>query len=179
MAGGLLKYIDILQSIEYNEYVTYISILVKYNGGDMLNIYFGDMPEAVYNTATYFKYDYEDDWIIDPFVKEMVWDVDKSVVLDSGVIDSPVLGKIPPLTLSGGVKTLILIHKEKSKIFNASTCGDNCAKWLLKIGERDDVVINLRHLMDFGNGEFEIEVLNTHQIVKNMKELIDIAGEMI
>ena len=90
MAGGLLKYIDILQSIEYNEYVTYISILVKYNGGDMLNIYFGDMPEAVYNTATYFKYDYEDDWIIAPFVKEMVWVVDMSVVLDSGVIDSPV-----------------------------------------------------------------------------------------
>lgn len=33
--------------------------------------------------------------------------------------------------------------------------------------------------MDFGNGEFEIEVLNTHQIVRNMKELIDIAGLMI
>ena len=28
---------------------------------------------------------------------------------DSGVIDSPVLGKIPPTGLSGGVKTLILV----------------------------------------------------------------------
>lgn len=35
-------------------------------------------------------------------------DVDKSTVIDSGIIDSPVLGKIPPIGLSGGVKTLIL-----------------------------------------------------------------------
>ena len=39
----------------------------------MLNIYYGDMQESVYNTAAYFKYDYEDSWIIDPFVKEMMW----------------------------------------------------------------------------------------------------------
>ena len=95
----------------------------------MLNIFYGDMKEAVYNTAAYFKYDYEDNWITDPFVKKMIKDVDQSIVLDSGVIDSPVLGKIPPTGLSGGVKTLILVKFEKNKIFNASTCGDNCAKW--------------------------------------------------
>ena len=31
----------------------------------MLNIFYGDMKEAVYNTAAYFKYDYEDNWITD------------------------------------------------------------------------------------------------------------------
>ena len=31
----------------------------------MLNIYFGDMPQAIYNTAVYFKNTYEDDWITD------------------------------------------------------------------------------------------------------------------
>ena len=36
----------------------------------MLNIFYGDMKEAVYNTAGYFKYDYEDEWIVDPFVKK-------------------------------------------------------------------------------------------------------------
>ena len=78
----------------------------------MLNIFYGDMKEAVYNTAAYFKYDYEDNWITDPFVKKMIKDVDQSIVLDSGVIDSPVLGKIPPTGLSGGVKTLILVKFE-------------------------------------------------------------------
>ena len=71
----------------------------------MLNIFYGDMKEAVYNTAAYFKYDYEDEWITDSFVKEMVKDVDQSVVLDSGVIDNPVLGKIQTTRLSVGVKT--------------------------------------------------------------------------
>lgn len=145
----------------------------------MLKIIFGNCENAIYNTSVYFKNTYQDEWITDELSVEMIKDVDQSVVIGPHMIESPVLGAISPRELSGGVKTLILIHKEKSKIFNASTCGDNCAKWLLKIGEMEDAVINLRHLMDFGNGEFEIEVLNTHQIVKNMKELIDIAGELI
>ena len=145
----------------------------------MLNILYGDMPDAVYNTAAYFKYDYEDEWIVDPFVKDMISDVDKSMVIDSGVIDSPILGKIPPLGLSGGVKTLILVKFNPDKIFNASTCGDNCAKWLLKIGEKEDRIINLRHLMDFGDESFSIRILNTNQIVYSMKELVPIAGEFV
>lgn len=145
----------------------------------MLKIIFGNCENAIYNTSVYFKNTYQDEWITDELSVEMIKDVDQSVVIGPHMIESPVLGAISPRELSGGVKTLILIHKEKSKIFNASTCGDNCAKWLLKIGEMEDVVINLRHLMDFGNAEFEIEVLNTHQIVRNMKELIDIAGELI
>ena len=145
----------------------------------MLNIFYGDMKEAVYNTASYFKYDDEDDWITDPFVKEMIQDVDQSIVLDSGVIDSPVLGKIPPTGLSGGVKTLILVKFDKDKIFNASTCGDNCAKWLLKIAEKEDRTINLHHLMRFGTEPFTIRVLNTNQIVHSMEELVSIAGEFV
>ena len=145
----------------------------------MLNIFYGVMKEAVYNTAAYFKYDYEDNWITDPFVKKMIKDVDQSIVLDSGVIDSPVLGKIPPTGLSGGVKTLILVKFEKNKIFNASTCGDNCAKWLLKIAETEDRTINLRHLMKFEVEPFDIRILNTNEIVHTMEELVSIAGEFV
>ena len=144
-------------------------------GITILNVFFGDMPEAVYNTAVFFKNDYEDEWIIDPFVKEMIRDVDRSEVLDSGVIDSPVLGKIPPLGLSGGVKTLILVLFEPRKIFNASTCGDNCAKWLLKIAADEDRTINLRHIMDFGTEPFEINILNADTVVHSMREFVDIA----
>lgn len=145
----------------------------------MLNIYYGKMPEAIFNTAVYFKNVYEDEWITDPLAREMILDVDKSIVLDNSVIDSPVLGKIPPVLLSGGVKTLILIHNVKDKIFNASTCGNNCAKWILKMAEKEDVTINLRNLMDFGQGEFEINILNTDQVVHNMGELVPIAGRYV
>ena len=145
----------------------------------MLNIFYGDMPGAVYNTASYFKYDYEDDWITDSFVKDMILDVDSSQVIDSGVIDSPVLGKIPPLGLSGGVKTLILVKFNQDKLFNVSTRGDNCAKWLLKIAEKEDRTVNLHHLMDFGEEQFSICILNTNQIVHSMDELVPIAGEFV
>jgi len=142
----------------------------------MLNIFYGDMPEAIYNTAVFFKNVYEDGWITQPLSKEMIADVDKSIVLDNAVIDSPVLGKIPPLSLSGGVKTLILIANVPDKVFNASTCGDNCAKWILKMGKDRDITINLRHLMDFGDEDFELRILNTNQVVRNMSELIPVAG---
>ncbi len=148
-------------------------------GRFVANIFYGDMKAAVDNIASNLKYDYEDDWIKDPFVKEMIQDVDQSIVLDSGVIDSPVLGKIPPTGLSGGVKTLILVKFDKDKIFNASTCGDNCAKWLLKIAEKEDRTINLHHLMRFGTEPFTIRVLNTNQIVHSMEELVSIAGEFV
>ena len=142
----------------------------------MLNIYYGNMPNAVFNTAVYFKNAYEDAWIIDPVAKEMIYDVDKSSVLCSAVIDSPVMGKIAPTALSGGVKTLILIKNVPSVVFNASTCGDNCAKWILKLAETEDITINLRHLMDFGEGTFDIRIMNTNQVVHSMKELVPIAG---
>lgn len=74
------------------------------------------------------------------------------------------------------MKTLILIKNEPEKIFNASTCGNNCAKWILKIAEEQDITINLRHLMDFGRETFDICILNTDQIVHSMKELVMIAG---
>lgn len=49
------------------------------------------------------------------------------------MIDSPVLGPISTKELSGGVKPLTLMaFDESGKVFNASACGDNCAKWILE-----------------------------------------------
>lgn len=62
----------------------------------MLNIYYGDMPEAIYNTAIYFKNTYEDEWITDDLSRQMIQDIDQSKVIGPRVIDSPVLGAITP-----------------------------------------------------------------------------------
>ena len=137
-----------------------------------MNVYFGDMPGAIFNTAVYFKNTYRDSWITNPLSVQMIKDVDKSDVVSESVIESPVLGSITPLALSGGVKTLMLVNFDRKHVFNASTCGDNCAKWLLKIAEKRRVVINLHHVMDFGKGPFKIKVLNNGKIVKNMDELL-------
>ena len=145
----------------------------------MLKVVLGNMEDAVYNSSVYFKNTYQDAWITDELSVEMIKDVDQSVVVGPHMIESPVLGPISPKELSGGVKALILIYKDKTHVFNASNCGDNCAKWLLKIGEMEGVTINLRHIMDFGDEPFEIEICNVQQIVHNMKEFVDIAGMFV
>lgn len=144
----------------------------------MLHIYFGDMPEAIYNTEVYFKHTYEEEWLEDDFAKTVIKGVDKSNVLDKHLIQSPVLGMIPPLMLSGGTKTLLLIKNCPNQVFNASTCGDNCAKYILQIAKKRDVTINLRHVMNFP-GSFEIYVDNDDVIVKNMEQLLMVAAKHV
>ena len=52
-------------------------------------------------------------------------------------------------------------------------------RWILEIGRRQDLTINLRHLMDFGGEEFFVKILNTDQIVHNMDELLPVAGMIV
>lgn len=140
----------------------------------MLRIYFGEKPNSIYNTSLFFKNRYEDKWITDSFAQEIIKDIDKSDVIDGKTIASPVLGSISPVQLSGGVKALLLMKNFPGKVFNASNCGDNCAKWILKLAENKDFTINLYHIMDFGSDSFDIRILNDKKlVVHNMKELLD------
>lgn len=146
----------------------------------MLRIYLGKMEEAIYYPPVYFDNRYEDEWITKELSVAMIRDVDKSEVVGPHLIESPVLGPISVKEISGGVKTLILMAFDDSgNVFNASACGDNCAKWILEIGKEKDLTINLRHIMDFGDGEFEIQILNTGEMVHNMLEFIRIAGKYV
>jgi len=150
----------------------------------MLNIIFGDVPQEmsedyIYNTSVYFDNVYKDEWITNPIVKDIIRSVDKSEVIDEKSIKSPVFDIMSPKRLSGGTKTLILLLFVKNKYFNVSTCGDNCAEWILKIADNRKLVINLRHLMDFGDIDFKIRVMNTNKIVHSMSELVMEAGEFV
>lgn len=145
----------------------------------LLNIFFGDMPTAIYNTEIYFKNIYEDHWLLDDFAREVIRGVDKSEVVDSQLIKSPVLGMIPPTSLSGGVKTLILIKNCPEKVFNASTCGDNCAKYILQLAKEQDVTINLRHIMNFGKEKFLATILNDGSTVTNAREMLSAAARYV
>ena len=146
----------------------------------MLKIYLGEMEDAIYHPPTYFDNQYKDEWITDPLSVKMIKDVDQSDVIAERLIDSPVLGPISVKELSGGVKTLMLMAFDNSgKIFNASVCGNNCAKWILQIGKMKELTINLNHIMDFGTDEFEIEILNTYEVIHNRKEFTEIAVEYV
>lgn len=145
----------------------------------MLCIIFGEIPEDmekkyVYNTSMYFDNTYLDNWLTDDLSVKMIKSVDKAVVLSPNAVDSKALGVIPVTKISGGLKTLLLLRHDDTKIFNASTCGDNCAKWILRIAKesKKDIVINLRHVMDFGDKPFEIKILNNGKTVHNIQEYV-------
>lgn len=145
----------------------------------MLNIYFGKLEDSIFATSKYFDYDYEEEWLDDPLVREMIRDIDKSEVISSECIQSPVFGQIPPTKLSGGVKTLILILKEPDKVFYASQCGDNCAKWIIEIAKRKDITINLRHIMDFSGTEFSAVIANTGEKITDIERFIDVGHHIL
>lgn len=140
----------------------------------MLKVWLGDCKLSNYNPcpSIYFNNAYESEWMLQDITKEMVLDIDKTELIDANVAVSPVLGSMAVTKLSGGVKTLILINNEDEWIFNASSCGDNCAKWLLKIGEMKDVTIRLGHYMQFPE-PFEMEILNSNRIIRSMKEFVE------
>ena len=141
----------------------------------MLKIHYGELEAEnyIFNPDAFFNNTYEDEWITDPFSVQMIKDIDGSDVKGARAIDSPFLGLIPTERLSGGVKTLILMNNDSEHIFNASACGDNCAKWILEIGKKKDLLIRLGYLMDFGEQSFDIEIENLGLKVHNMKELIE------
>ena len=145
----------------------------------MLYIHFGDMPSAIYNTEVFFKNTYEDEWILDDFAKKVIKKIDGSEVVDAQAIKSPVLGMISPTELSGGAKTLILIKNCPDKVFNASTCCDKCAKFILELAKERDITINLRHIMDFGKRKFIAMILNDGSTVQNMEEFLSVAARYV
>ena len=146
----------------------------------MLSIYLGQMEEAIYYPPAYFNNTYDDEWITDSLTVEMIKDVDKSEVIGPHLIESPVLGPISVKEISGGVKTLILMAFDDSgRIFNASACGNNCSKWILEIGKRKDLTINLRHIMNFGKGPFEIKILNNGEMVHDLDRFIAVAAKYV
>ena len=73
---------------------------------------------------------------------------------------------------------MLMAFDDSGKIFNASACGDNCAKWILRIACKKNLTINLHHIMDFGK-DFKAKILNTGEIVHSMAEFISVAGKYV
>ena len=63
---------------------------------------------------------------------------------------------------------------ESGRIFNASACGDNCVKWIVELGKRKDLIINLHHVMDFSSiPKFDAVMLNTDVVIHSYGEYLE------
>lgn len=138
----------------------------------MLHIILGETENINYG-PDWFKTNYDPEWLKDSFVQKMIKDIDKSDYIDGIVINSPILGPIPPERLSGGVQTLIMIYEKPQLIFDATSCGENCAKWLIEIGKQRDVTVNLNYLMKFNDiDDFKVFINNENRLIANIEDYI-------
>lgn len=141
-----------------------------------VGITFGSAENEIYNTSVFFRNQFAPEWMRDELNQRMIRDVDRSIVQGDYSIISPVLGNISPFMLSGGVKTLILIHEMPERVYNASNCGDNCARWILQMAREIDFDITLHHIMDFGKHKFNFYITNDRKTVNTMGDYIDSAA---
>lgn len=135
-----------------------------------------DGSSYIHSAGLIFEAEYEAEWIEEAEIREMIKDIDNSDVISGDIIKSPVLGIIPPVRLSGGVKTLIMASHDKSRMYNLTSCGDNCAKWALRLSKNKDITMRLGHYMDFSGvneKDMKIYIMNTGKTVHSYRELVE------
>lgn len=148
----------------------------------MVSVYFGYDKDAVTCVDLRFNNVFEYEWLDDHFVKEMIKDIDNSIVLSNQCIQSPVLGQIPPEKLSGGVKTCIMLLKEDDFIPDLIVCGENCEKWLSEIFKKKDCKVTMSgYDLTFEGYDIRGICENDNSIINNYNDWInkmcDFVGE--
>ena len=138
----------------------------------MINVFFGMNWEAIRDPDVYFASTWKEEWFDDDIVKRLVKDIDNTDVVSRHCMMSPVLGQIPPIYLSGGVKTLILLLKDDEFVPDLIVLGDNCSRWLAKIGEIKDITVSMSGYELFLDEDFPLNAkcLNDGSIIKDTWE---------
>ena len=148
----------------------------------MVSVYFGFDKNAVLSVDIRFNNVFEYTWLDDPLVREMIKDIDNSVVLSNQCIQSPILGQIPPEKLSGGVKTCIMLLKDDTFMPDLIVCGENCEPWLSKIFEIKDCKVTMSgYDLEFRNLPIRGICENDGSVINNyhdwVDKMCDMAGE--
>ncbi len=144
----------------------------------MLSLFFGYDENAVLSVDTYFNNTYDEEWLDDPFVKEIIKTVDGSEVKDRQCILSEVLGQIPPERLSGGAKALILMYEEEDFYTDLIVCGANCESLILEMAQKKDISCSLSgydiSFVRLGDAEHSVPVrcVNDGSLMKTHDEFI-------
>lgn len=134
----------------------------------MLKYTFYYPEDMIRNIDNYFDNMYEDEWMEDPFVKEMVLAIDKTEIISSTSANSPIFGIMPITKISGGVKALILMLKQERPIWTPA-CGDNCTEYMIRIGEMCDRLIFVGHYLQFYR-DFDAMCIDNNEMTHSAEE---------
>lgn len=140
----------------------------------MLKLYIGNIRESISSGNGWFDNQIDQEVLLTDFSKKVIKEIDKSEVVGKNLIVSNILGPIPPRSLSGGVKSLMILMYS-DYIVKLSAMGDNCFKYLSEIAEVKDIVMCTSSSRLLYNNGFKgkIFILNDGSYVCNDTEFMD------
>lgn len=118
----------------------------------MLNLIFqrakaSDPKKVYFDSRMFFEMNKKQEWFEDPFIQQMMQEVDHVSVLQGFVLQAANGNVIPPEYLCTGTKTAICMYECQDLIFNATQMGDNVFYYICKIAcTRDITVLTYRDL---------------------------------
>lgn len=143
----------------------------------MLNIHFGISPnKVIISTREYFNHKLSHDCLTTDFAKDIIRKIDNSEVLSNRAIDSPVLGIVPPDSISGGAKALLIamFKEDDGKYLMLEQMGENCYPFLYDIAKRKDILLytEMIPVFDYSDG-LEVCIENLGIIIRSGEEILD------
>ncbi len=139
-----------------------------------------ESDDEIWGIDSYFDNTYDNWWMDTELARRVVEDVDKSMVVNNGVIYSPYLGYIPPKELSGGVKLILCLAFDKSNWrFNITRGGDNCMRWIQRLSEAKDLHVYMSNLPVFYDDTyFDILIENIGKHCKCYRDVLEAWAEV-
>lgn len=147
-----------------------------YDDIEIFNKYKDTKYKPFYSIDTWFDSYYKKDWLNTDFSKTVIRSIDKSDHIKDNLIESPVLGAIPPTELSSGCKTVLMMRYfdiEKEYVWWGGSCGQNCAEWIYEVSKEKNITLLLPWLMRFNKVEpFNIIILKTGVMYNDDESLV-------
>lgn len=141
----------------------------------MLRVHFGKnpLPNEILNVDLTFDLNVENDWLNTEFAKRVIKEIDNSVHVKDGYIESPFWGAMSPDKLSTGCKNVLLMKFYPDPVvFYGTKCGNNCLPFVLEIAREKDLDIHFQHLMKFPeDAYFDAYIVNEDKMVHSSFEV--------
>lgn len=138
----------------------------------MLYVYFSGANRVngiKYSPSSAFENLYNKDWLNKDFSKRVIRDIDNSEHIKDNYIESPILGAIPPNSLSNTAKNLILLDNTSNLEYmtDLEFIGNNGLKFLVEIAGRKDIYCTCSNsIIDFSDiKDFKCICLNNNEII--------------
>jgi hypothetical protein len=125
-----------------------------------------------------FQIVYQEDWFEDELVKEIVLDLDKSIVINHELTRDYLGDLMNTLEISGSAKCLIMMYKIPNLLITGNHLGDNCAKWIIKLSQMQDCYMTLGYDLAFHDDincreKFVCTIMNNGFVTKTFSDYFD------